>query len=124
MFSASAPRYIYSVDGELWNAQSNIPSPYYSGDSTLTQIKTDYSQIEAIGFNFNKDLIYFSDTQKDNIYRGIVAKKDFIEHTVNEYNVQGEWNIIPRNISPSICSTMSTLLKTSYQHVIQYVWFG
>ena len=90
--AASKPRFIYAQGGQLWDALADIALVSHSAEISpvsLTEQK-DFRSIEGLGYHFAKDLVFFSDTMSDDVYRMSVESKRFMQITANAYNVEGK----------------------------------
>ena len=86
----SKPRYIYSVGDAILSADVTIDDriPRLTNERRVID---KVNKVQALGFHFDNHLLYFSDTDRDVIYRGDPDVGKWTEHTVGTRQVEGGW---------------------------------
>ena len=86
----SKPRYIYSVGDAILSADVTIDDriPRLTNERRVTD---KMNTVQALGFHYERHLLYFSDTVRDVIYRGDPDVGKWTEHTVGTRQVEGGW---------------------------------
>ena len=87
----SKPRYIYSVGDAILSANVTIEdrTPRLVNERHVID---NMNKVQALGFHFERHLLYFSDTNRDVMYRGDPDVGKWTEHTVGTRQVEGEWS--------------------------------
>ena len=85
----SKPRYIYSVGDALLSADVTIEDrvPRLVNERRVID---NMNKVQALGFHFERHLLYFSDTNRGVIYSGDPDVGKWTEHTVGTRQVEGE----------------------------------
>ena len=86
----SEPRYIYSIGHSVMRADvtidDNVPQVIQMQQRPLA---TSMERVQAIGFDYEEELVYFSDTGTDVIYRVSANGGPLRELTVQTKHVEG-----------------------------------